>query len=89
MKKQTIVNRKTGYYWVKNRTGVWMIAKWWNNLQFWDTMTTIENDTRPPFPVEVDEKRLVHEQAPMNHTVKRTRKIQKTDNNTVKRRRLR
>ena len=59
MKTKKIVNRKTGYYWIKNRTGVWMIAKWWNSLQFWDFMRTLENDTRPPFPIEIDERRIV------------------------------
>ena len=46
--------REIGYYWVKTRrTKIWMIAKWWPNLNkgkgFWDTMQTIENDTRGGF----------------------------------------
>ena len=69
-------NRETGYYWVKNRTGAWMIAKWWDSLQFWDFMRTIENDTRPPFPVEVDERRIIRpvEIAPVKR-VKRVRRV--------------
>ena len=70
-------NRKPGYYWVQaKRTKIWMIARWWPSLNrgkgFWDTMRTIENDTRGGFS-EVDERRIkrIEEEKPI---IKRTRK---------------
>lgn len=84
--KVKIQNRETGYYWVKTRSGLWMIAKWWNSLQFWDTMRTLENDTRPPFPKEVDERRLTY--TPREEVqVRRVRKPKEPEVKQVKRRR--
>jgi hypothetical protein len=60
---QKEIKREHGYYWVKTKRNIWMIAKWWPSLNngkgFWDTMKTIENDTRGGF-VEINEKRIVH-----------------------------
>ena len=61
---QNKIKRQPGYYWAKTKRGVWMIARWWPSLNngkgFWDTMRTIENDTRGGF-VKVDERKIVHE----------------------------
>jgi hypothetical protein len=71
--------RESGYYWVKTkRTKVWMIARWWQSLNkgkgFWDTMATIENDTRGGF-IEIDEHRIIHkEKITKEKTIKRTRR---------------
>ncbi len=55
------IKREYGYYWVKTKRGVWMIARWWPSLNngkgFWDTMSTIENDTSGGF-VEIDERKI-------------------------------
>ncbi len=71
------VKRESGYYWVKTKRGVWMIARWWQSLNngdgFWDVMRTIENDLRGGF-VEVDEHRIIH-----------TEKIKRIRKNHVKR----
>jgi hypothetical protein len=78
--------REPGYYWVKTkRTKIWMIAKWWPALNkgkgFWDTMATIENDTRGGF-IEVDENRIVRPIA-VPEKIKRVRtvKVKRTRKN--------
>lgn len=54
------IDRQTGYYWVKTSTGQWIIAKWWNNLQWFDTMSTIkEYDQRRGGFLKVDEKQII------------------------------
>lgn len=80
--------RKAGYYWVKTkRTKVWMIARWWPNLNggkgFWDTMRTIENDTRGGFS-EVDENQIIRiapviKRVRRNKPIIRTRRIRPND----------
>lgn len=55
------VNRKTGYYWIKVSNGQndkWIIGKWWNNIQFWDTMGTIREIGIHDKIVEVDEEMI-------------------------------
>jgi hypothetical protein len=58
-----ITKRENGYYWCRvKRTGVWLIAKWHQNLNngkgFWDYIAHIENDARGgfdaiyPFPLK-------------------------------------
>lgn len=77
MKNNNNSTRKTGYYWVKNRTGTWMIAKWWKTYQFWDFMRTLENDTRPPFPIEIDERRIIREEPVIEKPIKKRRRVRK------------
>lgn len=74
--------REHGYYWVKTkRTKVWMIAQWWPSLNkgkgFWDTMQTIENDTRGGF-CEVDERQIKRIVEPIKRVRKNVKKIENT-----------
>lgn len=81
-------NRKAGYYWVRTkRTKIWMIARWWPSLNggkgFWDTMCTIENDTRGGFS-EVDKNPIIRiapviKRVRKNKPIVRTRRIRPND----------
>lgn len=54
--------RKPGYYWVQveNPSGNkrWIIARWWNSLNFFDTMGTIREIGSKDKIVRVDENQI-------------------------------
>ena len=56
------VNRTSGYYWIKLSSGKWIIGRWWQSLQFFDTMGTIVEKGFRDRIVEVDENRIIHEE---------------------------
>lgn len=55
-------NRETGYYWIKilnaNNKTRWIIAKWWQSLNFFDTMGTIREIGSKDKVIEVDENQI-------------------------------
>lgn len=59
MKKK---ERKTGYYWVKNNQGIWIIAFWWLHIERWDTMK--ERGFPASHFKEIDERMIKTEHYP-------------------------
>jgi hypothetical protein len=58
------VKRASGYYWVRISNGQsnhWVIGKWYESLQFFDTMANIQEIGRRDKIIEVDENRLKRE----------------------------
>lgn len=60
----TKAHRKPGYYWIRVTNGLndrWIIAKWYDSLKFFDTMTSIREVGYRDTIIEVDENRLKRE----------------------------
>lgn len=56
-------SRKTGYYWIKISNGQnsrWVIGKWWQSMQWFDTMCTIREKGQRDKIVEIDERRIIN-----------------------------
>jgi hypothetical protein len=56
--RKKFVNRKPGYYWIRvgrERNDRWIIGRWWQSLQFFDTMGTIADKGWRDKILEVDE----------------------------------
>jgi hypothetical protein len=74
------INRKPGYYWIKvrrpNGTENWIIGRWWQSLQFFDTMGTIKDIGSRDRIIEVDENKLVKEES----IVRRRRRHKNNEN---------
>lgn len=57
------VYRKPGYYWIKVGNGQnsrWIIGRWWQSLQWFDTMSTIREIGWRDKILEVDENRIIN-----------------------------
>jgi hypothetical protein len=52
------MKRESGYYWVKNKDGIWVIARWWQHLEYWDLMKTSAIPTS--YFLEIDENQIIH-----------------------------
>lgn len=60
-KEQKVQYRKPGYYWILISNGGierWIIGRWWQSLQFFDTMGTIADKGFRDKIIKVDEKRI-------------------------------
>jgi len=60
-KEQKIQHRKPGYYWILISNGGierWIIGRWWQSLQFFDTMGTIADKGWRDKIIKVDETRI-------------------------------
>lgn len=62
IKKPTkAIYRKPGYYWIRvgsENNSRWVIGKWWQSLQWFDTMSTIKETGWRDKLLEVDERRI-------------------------------
>lgn len=62
IRQKIVVERENGYYWLKvkrpNGTEQWIIGRWWNSLQFFDTMSTIMEIGHRDKIIEINENKI-------------------------------
>jgi len=57
------VTRKTGYYWVQINNKNWIICKWWESLQFFDSMSLIPEKGFRDKITKVNENQIIYDKA--------------------------